>query len=632
MPDKMIRQKSYPIQLSIQNVRHGEPLCERLARLFSAYFSYFLAAVFLVSLGVRLLALFYWCNSLYGDFLVWDERVYHGWASALSVGTSEVPVVCDFTPLYAYIMALVYKVFSINIFYVRMLNIVFGVATCILIYFIGRDLAGRTAGFFACLIASLYKPFIFFSVVLMKTSLSLFLFALVFYFFISLMNRFSLIKMLLLGFFAGLLLNVRANCIFMIPIMPAAILTIHLRQGALLKTVAALLVAYAAGVSVSVVPFVARNYRMSGEFAMTATGAFNFYMGYHPDNPSPYYRPVPFASSSTARQAAQFVVEASRRANRKLSTKEASDYWTAETLGWALENPKSFIEKTILKTLALFNRFEAADNYDIGFISNSVGFFRWPFFEIWMLLPFGMAGMAVTARTSGEFNALHLVAASYAVTLVVIFTNVRIRMPLMIVLIPLAVIGVRTFVESIVRGSMKTAAGYASVLLLFFTVAFWPIEGAGDLTAHYNTLAANLYAKGQRAEALGWWEMSSGMNGAYSPFADLSLSEHHFRQGDPKEALRRLSRISDRSLAAAQKYAKMGDVLMKQKNASAAIEAYEASLAVNSGQENVIGKLSRIYRRIDTETAERMKEKKAYIASFYQPIQSMRRPDRSDGR
>ena len=474
----------------------------------------------------------YWRNSLYGDFLVWDERVYHGWASALAAGTSEAPVVSDFTPLYAYIMALVYKVFSINIFYVRILNIVFGVATCVLIYFIGRELAGRTAGFFASLIASLYKPFIFFSVVLMKTSLSLFLFALVFYLFISLMNRSSLIKMLLLGVFAGLLINVRANCIFMIPIMPAAILMIHLKKGAMLKTMAALLLIYAAGVSVSVLPFVARNYRVSGDLAVTASGGFNFYMGYHPDNLSPYYRPVPFASSSTARQAAQFVIEASRRANRKLSPKEASDYWTSETLGWAMKNPESFTEKTILKTLALFNGFEAADNYHIGFISNSVGFFKWPFFEIWMLLPFGMAGMVVTTRTSGKFYALHLAAASYAVTLVIIFTNVRIRMPLMIVLIPVAVIGVKHLpVESIASGSVKTVVAYASALLLFFAwPLFLPIEGAGDLTAHYNTHAANLYAKGRKAEALGCWEMSSGMNGAYSPFAELSLSEHHFRQ------------------------------------------------------------------------------------------------------
>ena len=192
-----------------------------------SWIHWLLAVVLLVSLGVRLFALFSWQNSLYADHLSPDEEIYHRWAAALAEGSPDLPDVSDFTPLYAYVMAGVVAGVSADVFHVRILNILLGAATCALIYLIGRELAGRRVGLAACLIAGLYKPFIFFSMAAMKTALSLFLFSLVFYLFLLLMDRVSVIRMLLLGGFTGLLLGVRANCILMIPVMPAAVIFHH---------------------------------------------------------------------------------------------------------------------------------------------------------------------------------------------------------------------------------------------------------------------------------------------------------------------------------------------------------------------------------------------------------------------
>ena len=150
---------------------------ERLNNLFERYHRVFFGAVLLLALGIRIAALLYFKHSLYSDFLIWDENVYHRWASSIAGGHSQMPPIYDFTPFPAYIMAFIYKAFSPNPLYFRMFNILLGVLTCGLIYLIGKDLAGCLTGFAAGLIAALYKPFIFFSITALKTALSVFLFA-----------------------------------------------------------------------------------------------------------------------------------------------------------------------------------------------------------------------------------------------------------------------------------------------------------------------------------------------------------------------------------------------------------------------------------------------------------------------
>jgi len=82
---------------------------------------------------------------------------------------------------------------------VRISNIIFNVLTCWLIYLIGRDLSNRTTGLIACLIAALYKPFIFYSIVPLNTSMSVFLFALACWLLVAFIKRGTMTRAFLLG-------------------------------------------------------------------------------------------------------------------------------------------------------------------------------------------------------------------------------------------------------------------------------------------------------------------------------------------------------------------------------------------------------------------------------------------------
>ena len=92
------------------------------------------AAAVIFGLLLRLLALWDLSGSIYYDFLLWDEKIYHKWASALASGTFQSNAVYEFEPLPAYVFAVIYKLFSPRGLWIRLFNILLGSLTCWLVW------------------------------------------------------------------------------------------------------------------------------------------------------------------------------------------------------------------------------------------------------------------------------------------------------------------------------------------------------------------------------------------------------------------------------------------------------------------------------------------------------------------
>ncbi len=184
------------------------------------------------------------------------------------------------------------------------------------------------------------------------------------------------------------------------------------------------------GAAVALSPFVIRNYRTAGEFTLTTSqGGFNFNLTNNLRNPDPYTWPVSFATTSPFEQGIQYTIEASRRVGKKLTPGDASRYWTRVTMREALEQPGAYLRRLGEKTLAVLNRYEAGDHYDIGFMSDFAKFFKIPFPGFWFIMPLGMAGMVLFGRHSRNAGALVALAAVYASTLVAFSMVDRYRLP-----------------------------------------------------------------------------------------------------------------------------------------------------------------------------------------------------------
>ncbi|NVL90015.1 MAG: tetratricopeptide repeat protein [Desulfobacterales bacterium] len=587
---------------------------EKPAQLSDRYSYLLLSAILFLALILRITALLDLSNSLYFDFLLWDERVYHTWAAKIANGTYQSSSVYEMAPFPAYLMAFIYKIFSPDILYIRILNIFFGVLTCYLVYLIGKEMANRKIGLFACLVACLYKPFIFYSIVPLKTSLSVFLFALIIYLFVAILNKNSMVKVLLLGIAIGLANNVRPNCAVLIPVIPLLIIWSMYKGRYSLKVLTATLILYIAGLSIAMSPFMIRNYLVAGESAPTASqSGFNLYIA----NNLQYAYPLPFASTSPFEQGIHFTIEASRRVGKKLSPREASSYWTNEVIKTAIEKPGAFLWKICRKTIFLFQKYQLTDQYNISFVSDFVTFFKVPFLGFSFIIPFGMTGMVVSILVYRRFLALSTIFFFYALTLIIFFTLTRYRLPLLTILIPFSVIGLNNLLSYVKKKQIRKIAFYAAIVVTFIVIGFLPARRTDDMTAYYNTHAIVLNSKGIEGQAIRYWETSSQMNGRYSPFANLSLAGKYYAKGNIQKALHYLDKISDGSFAAAAKYEMIGDMMMRQRKTEKAITAYEKSLEINSGQRKTRAKLVKIYWNIDKQKAWEEYDKLEYISSFY---------------
>lgn len=592
----------------------------RFNSFLETYHYQLLWAILCLGLLLRVLAFLSLKSTAYFDFLLWDERLYHVWAEKIASGTFESSTVYEFAPLPAYFIALLYKCFQPDPVVTRLMNIVLGLFMCLVVYWIGKEVGSRKTGLFACLLATLYEPFIFYSIVPLKTTLSLFLFACSVFLVISTIKRETCLKAVLLGVAISLAYNVRPNVVVLVPFFFCLIawrIYISRRQAVFSKS-SIVLIAYLVGVVAVLLPFAIRNYAVAGEFALTASqSGFNLFAANSPNNPTCYYRPVSFATSSPFEQGIQFTIEASRRTGRRLSATEASSYWTWEAVRSFTESPTQGFKKGVCKVLAGVNAFEAGDHYEIGFIKSFADFFQFPFPRAGLVLPFGLAGFLLTIRRGRSLPLLGAIVFLYGMTLVIFFTSARLRLPLFVILVPISVLGVERFCFHVRQRRFREIGIYVGLVGAFFLLEHVELPGSDDMTAYYNTHAIVLDSQGREKEAIEYWKRSSRMNKSYSVFANLSLAGRFLKQKNPDSAMGYLNKISDESFGAAQKYELMGDTMMSERNVEGAVRAYEKSLSINGGQRKVRQKLVAIYKGIDKRRAQVEYEKLRYISSFY---------------
>lgn len=574
--------------------------------------------VLLTALLVRITALLALKKSIYFDFLLWDEQYYHDWAVRIADGTFRSSSVYEYAPLPAYMAALLYRLFSPDVLYVRLLNIFFDVLSCVVIYHIARQLMSRGWALIALLIAALTRELVFFSIVPLKTSLSILLFGLIVYFLLAALNRFSLWKVLLLGITLGLCLNVRPNVIILLPFLPL-VLVIHLH--AIKRSVidyVTVFIVYSLGFMVAVAPFVWRNYQVAGEPALTSSqSGFLLYACNNEHNNSPYYQPVGFASSHPTEQGIQFTIEASRRMGRPLDSRQAAGYWRGQVLEETLNDPGELVQRLGNKILALLSFAGMDDHYHIPFLQSVLPFLTFPFIPWWPVFTLGLVSLLTGLCYNDKVRALALVFCLYELTLIIYSPGMRFQAVLLTIAIPMAV----TFIRQAwsMYGNRDIPGGGRLILpvLGFLVIGLLPLSSTHDLSLAYNTHALVLDRNGESAKAVEYWQQSSNLNQPFSAVANLFLAGKMYQQGGLKESLYFLRKIPDNSFMVAAKYATIGDLMQHHGRYRDALAAYQKSNDFNSGQRRVRREVIKVLRRFDSEAVENEAQALRSIETYY---------------
>lgn len=293
-----------------------------------------------------------------------DPGFYYRWGQEIASGSwiGKEPFVQS--PLYAYLLGILMKIFGTGVGPILMVQSVIGTGTVLLTYLAGRRLFGHAQGVVAALLMALYGPFIFYEGMVMKTFLSPFL---------------TLALLLLLdkaaeaegpraarlfavaGVVYGLTTLDRDNFILLAPVLAG--LAIVLGGGANRRGLRAA-GAFTLGTVLMISPVTLRNWVVSHEFVLLTTGGGEvFFIGNNPDA-NGLYVPPPFVRPDPRYEHADFIARAGEMAGHPVTPMQSSWFWFREGAKYIAEEPLSWIRLLGRKLVHFWNFYELPDNLD----------------------------------------------------------------------------------------------------------------------------------------------------------------------------------------------------------------------------------------------------------------------------
>ncbi len=186
-------------------------------------------------------------------------------------------------PGYYYFLAAIYAVAGHHYWVVRVVQAVLDTMTCLLVYRLGKDVAGETVGLLSGALVAVYPPFILYTGVLLTETLSMFLLvaaaALVLHFSESNVPwRWR--SMLGAGILLGLAALTRSVLLVMVPVILVWALWMGPRWPGY-KSALGYGLALVAPVILVIAPITVRNYQLHERFILISTnGGVNFFLGH----------------------------------------------------------------------------------------------------------------------------------------------------------------------------------------------------------------------------------------------------------------------------------------------------------------------------------------------------------------
>ena len=388
------------------------------------------SAVFILALAARLLYVHQIHAAGLSRYLRLDPLYYHQWALRIASGDWAGREVFEMSPLYAYVLGVIYRIFGDGPILPRLVQAALGAAVCGLLVLAGRRLFGKIEGALAGTLVALYAPAIYYDGQVMKTSLEVSLTSLMALAFVGASlgaPRMRVRWIFAGGILLGLTALLRENILVAAPLF--LIWTLAPRPGCPPRARLAAAAALVAGTALPIAPATLRNILVAREFVLiTSLGGENFYTGNSPVA-SGRYTPPPFVRPDPQFEHEDFRQEAARRAGRPLTRREASNFWYREGVRFIRENPGRYLWLLGDKLLVFWNDFERPDNFSFynfrrfsPLLSSPLPRFAW-------VAPLGLIGIALSWRRWRDLLPLYLTLAAFVASALIFFTQSRYRIP-----------------------------------------------------------------------------------------------------------------------------------------------------------------------------------------------------------
>jgi len=382
-----------------------------------------------------------------------DAHWHVEWARALALGIWEGEPFFR-APLYPFFLGGIFKLSGNEFLIPRLVQGAVGAGGCVLVWALGRKLAGPRVGLIAGVMAALYGPLIYLDGEFLVETLFLPLVAAALLLLMRAREAVNdasggLHRWAAAGVVAGMATIVRPNLLLVAVGMVAWIaweLPSWRQRGPAIAAWLVLFLVPVAGVT-------AYNAARGGGFVPVASqGGVNFWIGNNAQTDgktaaSPPYRGGAIRLGSAYRDSVGYAarLEAERRMGRTLRADEVSGYWYGQGFEFMREQPGAWLGLTVKKAYFLVNAFELPSNrelYPMRAWSPVLAVSMWsrPLgFPFGLVFPLALVGLLMAWRWGGADRSMHRLLAIYlglyAAGTVAFFVTARHRLPIVPVLV-----------------------------------------------------------------------------------------------------------------------------------------------------------------------------------------------------
>lgn len=501
-----------------------------------------------IFLGVFLLRLLVLVRLTDSQFLLpnaGDMQFYNNWALRILRGDWTTHTAFYGLPLYAYLLAAIYKICGYSPFVPGLIQAGLDGGTAVLLYKIGstvfaarpganpadgQQVRGQAIGLIAAIGWGIFQPAEAFSVILMPTAWLVFVFWFLVWQVVKRTVAPSLGVLLLGGVLVGFTAMGIATVLFLVPLLVAAL---FLRwPGSMARRIggAALLLA---GVFLGASPAWIHNYAVARDpVFLSAHSGVNFWIGNNPVATGyPKFPPGLHAGQEAMLQ--DSITTAEKATGRPLKRSEVSKFWSAKASAWIREHPGAWLRLVGVKIRNFWNAFQYDDISvitalrDQGIIFPGIGF--------GLVAAFGLPGLLIacarnpTARWPAAAVLLHMG------SLLTVFVTERYRLAAVPGLLLFASFGLWELWRNLATGKVREVALF--LVLLFGATGFVSLPQRDPALWALDTYNSGLQALDVGNLPLARQKLDRAY--AYSPLnAEINFAEGnlHLALGEPARA------------------------------------------------------------------------------------------------
>ncbi len=533
---------------------------------------------FVYLLGIKRLPLF--------EFPFADALYNLDWAKEIVSGKLWAKAPFFRAPLYPFFLSFLIRIFGENLYILRIVQMLVGSLSCVLIYLVGRRIFSRKVGVPAAIFACLYAPLIYFDLEFLDTFLIIFLDLLLVYLLILTQKKPSSFKLFLGGVLLGLSAIARPNVLLFAIFVPAW-LFFYFRKEIGLKKVFTLILFLAIGLFLVVLPVTLANYLEGKDFVLISwQGGINFYLGNNPQA-SGYKAVAPGIRTTWYGIYYDGIKLAEKLSGRELKLSEGSDFWFKQGFKFILGKPFVAL-KLYLKKIGLFlGGYEVSENPNIYFYwshpDNLLKPLLWKrliSFPVGILLPLAWMGILLALK---EWKRLSLVFGfifTYMLSVILFFVNTRFRIPVIPFLLIFSSFAIFKIIEQ-KEIKRKITLVFGSLMLIMLGNIDLTNQMAPVYQAQFHYILGNAYLKQNALQKAEDEFKESIQVSEEQPRGFTGLGVIRYMQGNYPEAESLLQRALQIDSTEVFAYRYLGDIHARRGEFPKALQEYETALALN---------------------------------------------------